>query len=104
MQFNSLNIVVIPVLIGTTIDAGVHLMSWFGSDEAEFVRAYRETGRAIVGGLITSAVGFGAMILARHPGLNSIGELANLGFAINLVTTLVAFPALLFWLGKDVDG
>lgn len=104
MQFNSLNIVVIPVLIGTTIDAGVHLMSWFGSDEAEFVRAYRETGRAIVGGLITSAVGFGAMILARHPGLNSIGELANLGFALNLVTTLVAFPALLFWLGKDTDA
>ena len=98
IHFNHLNIVVIPVLIGTTIDAGVHLMSRFSSRTSEFVQVYSETGRAIVGGLITSAVGFGALILARHPGLNSIGTLANLGFAINLITTLVGFPALLFWL------
>lgn len=100
LRFNSLNIVVVPVLIGTTIDAGVHLMSWFGLSETEFAKAYRETGRAIIGGLVTSAVGFGAMIMARHPGLNSIGTLANLGFGINLVITLVAFPALLFWLAR----
>jgi predicted RND superfamily exporter protein len=101
IRFNSLNIMVIPVLIGTTIDAGVHLMSRFTEPGSDFAHVYRETGRAIIGGLITSAVGFGALILARHPGLNSIGTLANLGFGVNLITTLIGFPALLYWLQQS---
>ena len=56
---------------------------------------YAETGRAILGGILTSAVGFGAMLLADHPGLNSIGDLANLGFGLNLVVMLLGFPAFL---------
>lgn len=95
LPFNYLNILVVPVLIGVTVDAGVHLMTRLRENEAEFVPVYAETGRAIVGGLLTSAVGFGALLLADHPGLDSVGRLANLGFAINLVVMLVVFPAML---------
>jgi hypothetical protein len=95
LEFNYLNILVIPVLIGTTVDAGVHLLTRLASPRSDFVAVYSETGRAICGGLLTSAVGFGALFLADHPGLNSIGALANLGFATNLLVMLVAFPALL---------
>ena len=35
------------------------------------------------------------MLLADHPGLNSIGQMANLGFATNLLVMLLAFPAFL---------
>ena len=83
---------------GTTVDAGVHLISRFGESsgtEEDFSAVYAETGRAICGGLITSAVGFGAMIIADHPGLASLGKLTILGFALNLVVMLLAFPALL---------
>ncbi|MCY1046629.1 MMPL family transporter [Corallococcus sp. bb12-1] len=95
LQFNYLNIVVIPVLIGTTVDAGVHLIERLGEPGADFVTVYAETGRAITGGLLTSAIGFLALVFAKHPGLNSIGDLANLGFAVNMVVVLVGFPALL---------
>ena len=98
IEFNFLNIVAIPILIGTTVDAGVHLISRFGESsgtEEDFSAVYAETGRAICGGLITSAVGFGAMIIADHPGLASLGKLTILGFALNLVVMLLAFPALL---------
>ena len=61
----------------------------------DFVEVYSETGKAILGGILTSAVGFGAMLLADHPGLNSIGQMANMGFALNLVVMLLGFPALL---------
>lgn len=100
VQFNYLNILVIPVLIGTTVDAGVHLLTQLTSPESEFVSVYSETGRAITGGLLTSALGFGALFLADHPGLNSIGALANLGFGVNLLVMLVAFPALLLLLSE----
>jgi len=100
MEFNYLNILVIPVLIGTTVDAGVHLLTQLVSPDSDFVSVYSETGRAITGGLLTSAVGFGALFLANHPGLNSIGALANLGFGVNLLVMLVAFPALLLVLSE----
>jgi uncharacterized protein len=96
VQFNYLNLLVLPVLIGTTVDAGVHLLSRLSRTKpGEFSAVYAETGRAICGGLLTSAVGFGALLLADHPGLNSIGKLANLGFATNLLVMLIGFPALL---------
>ncbi|MFP2896981.1 efflux RND transporter permease subunit [Corallococcus sp. 4LFB] len=100
MEFNYLNILVIPVLIGTTVDAGVHLITRLASPGSDFVRVYSETGKAICGGLLTSAVGFGALLLADHPGLNSIGALANVGFGMNLLIMLVAFPALLLVLSE----
>ncbi|MFP2928112.1 efflux RND transporter permease subunit [Pyxidicoccus sp. 3LG] len=100
VEFNYLNILVIPVLIGTTVDAGVHLLTRLSSPGSDFVAVYSETGRAICGGLLTSAIGFGALFLAKHPGLNSIGALANMGFATNLLIMLVAFPALLLVLSE----
>ncbi|WP_205525812.1 efflux RND transporter permease subunit [Pyxidicoccus trucidator] len=100
LEFNYLNILVIPVLIGTTVDAGVHLLTRLASPSSDFVAVYSETGRAICGGLLTSAMGFGALFLADHPGLNSVGALANLGFATNLLIMLVAFPALLLVLSE----
>ncbi len=97
VRFNYLNILVLPMLLGTTVDAGVHLLGRLGTiaGTQNFVPVFAETGRAIAGGLFTSVVGFSALLLADHPGLNSIGRLANLGFASNFVVMLVAFPAVL---------
>jgi uncharacterized protein len=91
VPFNYLNILVVPVLVGTTVDAGVHLLSRLSDkDTSRFTPVYAETGRAICGGLLTSAVGFSALMLAAHPGLNSIGQLANLGMATNLLVMVLA--------------
>lgn len=100
LPFNYLNVLVVPVLIGVTVDAGVHLMMRLSQPEAGFVSVYAETGRAIVGGLLTSAFGFGALLLADHPGLASVGRLANLGFAVNLIVMLLIFPAVLLLRGQ----
>jgi predicted RND superfamily exporter protein len=100
--FNYLNILVVPVLVGTTVDGAVHLVSRLRSQEEPFAQAYSETSRAVAGGLLTSAVGFGALLLADHPGLQSIGKLAVLGFTINLVFMLLLLPAGL-WLARRVS-
>lgn len=97
LPFNYLNILVVPVLVGTTVDGAVHLVSRLGSGDEPFALAYSETSRAVAGGLLTSAVGFGALLLADHPGLQSIGKLAVLGFTINLLFMLLLLPAAL-WL------
>lgn len=95
LPFNYLNIMVVPVLIGTTVDAGVHLVSRLSEAEDDLQGVYAETGRAIWGGLFTSGVGFSALLRADHPGLNSLGRLALIGFVTNLVVMLVWFPAMI---------
>ncbi|HVG63947.1 MAG TPA: MMPL family transporter [Hyalangium sp.] len=95
IQFNYLNLVVLPVLVGTTVDAGVHLIQRLSEPGSDFIAVYAETGRAITGGLLTSAIGFLALAIAQHPGLNSIGNVANLGFGVNIVIVLLGFPSLL---------
>ncbi|WP_224367915.1 efflux RND transporter permease subunit [Hyalangium versicolor] len=95
IEFNYLNLVVLPVLVGTTVDAGVHLIQRLSEPDSDFISVYAETGRAILGGLLTSAIGFLALAIARHPGLNSIGNVANLGFGVNVIIVLLGFPALL---------
>lgn len=94
-KLNFLNVIAIPVLIGTTVDAGVHLISRLADAHEVFEPTFAETGRSIIGGLITSAVGFGAMIWADHPGLRSLGALTILGFSVNLVVMLLGFPSFL---------
>ena len=95
LPFNYLNVIVLTVLVGVTVDAGVHLVSRLSTPSEAFVSVYAETGRAITGGILASAFGFGAMLFADHPGINSVGRLAILGFATNLVVMLLGFPALL---------
>ena len=95
IQFNYLNLVVLPVLVGTTVDAGVHLIQRLSEPDSDFISVYAETGRAILGGLLTSAIGFLSLAIAQHPGLNSIGNVANLGFGVNLTIVMLGFPSLL---------
>jgi predicted RND superfamily exporter protein len=77
------------------VDAGVHLIQRLSEPGSDFITVYAEVGRAILGGLLTSAIGFLSLAIARHPGLNSIGNVANLGFGVNLLIVMLGFPALL---------
>jgi predicted RND superfamily exporter protein len=103
LRLNILNMIALPVLIGTTVDGAVHLYSRFQEWGGRFSQVYSMTGRAIIGGLITSAVGFGAMILADHPGLRSLGALTVLGFGINTIVMLFWFPACLILLQRKAS-
>jgi predicted RND superfamily exporter protein len=104
IRFNFLNIVAVPVLIGTTVDAGVHLIGRLHDTHGtHFAQVFGETSRAITGGLITSAAGFAALTMADHPGLLSLGTLTIVGFSVNLVVMLIGFPAVLFG-SKEVEA
>ena len=94
-KLNYLNIVVIPVLFGISVDAGVHLVVRGAESREHLEEAITDVGRAIVGATLTTAFGFGALMLAHHPGLNSFGKLALLGLSANVVAAMVWLTALL---------
>jgi predicted RND superfamily exporter protein len=94
IQFNYLNIVMIPLLVGMGVDGGVHVVT-----ELESGRPLEEiierTASPIGGAILTTVFGFGSMMLAHHPGLRSLGEFAVLGLAVNFVACLLGLPALI---------
>jgi uncharacterized membrane protein YdfJ with MMPL/SSD domain len=94
LSLNYLNIVLIPVLFGTGEDAGVHLLERV-NEGTPLPEAVVEVGGAVAGSLLTTAMGFGAMLVADHSGLRSFGEFAVFGIALNLYISLVGLPAFL---------
>jgi predicted RND superfamily exporter protein len=58
----------------------------------------RSTGEHVTMGSLTTAIGFGGLLLSFHPGLNSIGVLAVVGLGTTLLAAVVFLPGLLQWL------
>ncbi len=95
-KLNFYNIVVFPSIIGIGVDNGVHLYHrYLEEGKGSLRRVLRRTGVAIAMTTLTTIVGYSGLILARHPGLNSIGDLAVIGITTTFVTALVFLPALL---------
>ncbi len=66
VRLNYLNIVLVPVLFGITIDGVVHLTTRV-RECSDVGLALSETGQFIAGSLLTTGLGFGAFLLANHP-------------------------------------
>ncbi len=108
MRLNYLNIVMIPVLFGIAVDGGVHIMSRL-KETGDLGGVMTDTGRAIVGAILTTGLGFGALTLASHPGLQTLGRMTIFGLVINLIACRVALPCYLVLRGyplqrDDTDG
>ncbi len=99
MKFNFFNIVVIPSVIGIGVDNGVHLYHRYKEEgPGSLYHVLKTTGWAIFMTTSTTIVGYSGLIMARHPGLNSIGNLAVIGITATFLTAIVVLPALVQWL------
>lgn len=96
-QLNVLNIILIPVLFGIGVDAGVHLLSARHRPATE----RHTTLRAIAASLLTTGFGFGALMLASHSGLKSLSHLALLGLTVSAWFALLVVPAGLAWAARS---
>lgn len=96
VPLNYLNIILVPVLFGVAVDGAVHLVTRMSDGDAD-AEGLEETRRAIGGAILTTALGFGALLVAEHPGLQSLARFALLGLGVNLLVCLVVLPAGLAW-------
>jgi predicted RND superfamily exporter protein len=91
---------VLPVLLGVTIDEAMFLLHAAReggkegeSAEAPIARAVDEQGALVVATALTTAAGFGALLACRFDGLFDLGEVGILGVLLGLVAALVVVPA-----------
>jgi predicted exporter len=91
---------VLPVLLGVTIDEAMFLLhaaregAAAGTPADELItRALEEQGSLVVATALTTAAGFAALLACRFEGLFDLGEVGVLGVLLGLVAALVVVPA-----------
>ncbi|XXY53981.1 MMPL family transporter [Sorangium sp. So ce269] len=90
---------VIPVLLGITVDEGMFLLhrardlEAAGGGDAVIRETLRHEGPAIAATALTTAAGFSALAFCRFDGLRDLGRVGALGSAVGLVVALLVVPA-----------
>ncbi|MBL9037583.1 MAG: MMPL family transporter [Archangium sp.] len=96
VHLNFLNVVVLPNLLAIAVDNSVHLFHRYHEEgPGSLPHIMRTTGLTAVVATLSNAAGYGAMLIARHEGLRSVGVMAVLGVTCTFVGTTIFFPALL---------
>jgi predicted RND superfamily exporter protein len=105
--FDAANIVVLPLILGIGVDAGVHLMERVRQSEretADGIASLSEvvggTGSAVALASCTTMAGFAMLMLADYGAMQSLGLLMTIGIGCCLVASLWVLPAILKWTGR----
>ena len=94
LELNLANFFALPILIGAGVDGGVHMVHRY-KESRSVADVLRTTGTAVTLSFLTTMVGFGALGVASHQGVASLGQLMILGVLSILVATVLLLPALL---------
>jgi predicted RND superfamily exporter protein len=91
LELNYLNVILLPTLLGMGEDGGAHFVSRISEGEA-LDEALANVAPANFGAGLTTLFGFGTLLIAHHPGLQSLGRVAVLGFAVNAIACTILLP------------
>lgn len=95
LDFNFINLIVIPMIVGIGIDDGVHFTNTYWKlDHLNISKGLFQTGRAVVLTSLTTLVGFGSIALSHYPGLKSMGYVAVIGIGSCMFASIIVLPAI----------
>lgn len=104
MSWNSFNVCGLPLIFGTGIDYGIHMLLTLRRNGGDIAAARAGIGRALLfcGG--SSAIGFGSLATASAHGLASLGLVCAVGILANMVAAIWLLPHWYRWLYRLPDG
>jgi uncharacterized protein len=92
IKINIINCLIAVFIFGLVIDYCIFLV--YASENANGSGYILNTGSAVSVSAVTTIIGLGALILARHPALSSIGFTALIAISSGLVCVLMLIPVL----------
>ncbi len=96
VTINLANIIVLPLMFGIGVDAGVHMLHRDRqSPKSDPAGLTDGTGKGITITSFTTMLGFGALMVSHHRGMFSLGLVMATGIGFTLLACLVLMPALL---------
>jgi predicted RND superfamily exporter protein len=105
VQFNMANVWGLPLIIGASAEFGLNVMVRYLEGRAHggpLVARSTVMGVALSG--ISTMVGFGSLMIARHQGIYSLGLLLTIGAGCGLVASLVVLPVILRLIARSVTA
>ena len=101
ISFNSANVIVLPLVLGIAVDSGIYLINRYRrEDETPRQVVLSSTGVGVFLNTLTIMASFGALMVARHQGVFSIGVVMCLGMVACQIAFIVVLPAVLELAGK----
>ncbi len=105
MQFNLVNVIGIPLILGIGIDDAVHILNRYRVEgRGRLAVVFSSTGKAIILTSLTTMIAFGSLGFAVYRGLGSLGITLLIGVGTALLTTLFLVPVLLGLLDRKASG
>ncbi|MEX0775008.1 MAG: MMPL family transporter [Phycisphaeraceae bacterium] len=94
IQINPANIIVLPLMFGIGVDAGVHMLHRYRMDSKDRPLGLTQgTGKGITITSLTTMIGFGCLSLASHRGIQSLGHTLTAGIGLTMLACLIVMPA-----------
>jgi len=101
ISFNSANIIVLPLILGVGIDSAIYIINRYRQgNETPAQVALSSAGIGVFLNALTILFSFGALMVAHHQGVFSIGAVMSLGMAASVAVFMAFLPALLSLWGK----
>ncbi|MEM9695362.1 MAG: MMPL family transporter, partial [Myxococcota bacterium] len=101
LDFDAANIVVLPLIMGIGVDAGVHLIHRMrqSADERDGIASIdtvvRGTGAAVALASLTTIAGFASLMLAEYGAMKSLGLAMTIGIASTLLASVLVLPSMM---------
>src|SRR6185503_11414150 len=100
VPFNPANLISLTLLIGIGVSNGIHILNRFTEERHPTILA-KSTGKAVLVSALTTIAGFGSLMLAKHRGIASLGQVMSLGTATCMLAALTVLPAVLILLTRS---
>jgi uncharacterized protein len=95
IPLNPANMIVLPLTLGLGMDTGINLVHEMRCHRGRYAGAGNAVLIAVVVNTLTTMVGFGALMVANHQGLQSLGRALTISMGCNMFNSLV-LPNLLY--------
>jgi hopanoid biosynthesis associated RND transporter like protein HpnN len=92
ISFNLANFFAVPILIGTGIDGGIQMVQRM-YEEPHRPMLETSTATSVTLSSLTTLLAFGSLMLGRHRGIASLGQIMALGTVSILIATILILPA-----------
>ena len=103
IPFNPANIMTLPLVLGIGVTNGIQILNRFAEEKKPGILS-KSTGKAVFVSGLTAISGFGSLIIGRHQGIRSLGEIMSIGMATCMIAALAFLPALLMVLHPESDA
>ncbi|MEN6307574.1 MAG: MMPL family transporter [Anaerohalosphaeraceae bacterium] len=103
LDFNMITIVIVPLIVGTGIDNGIHLLCKRDIHH-NVISALSEIASPVTGTSLTSIMAFVSLLFCKNPGFIELGIVGISGFGFCMVFSLLFLPLLLNNQATNIKG